>query len=442
MNYLALGGIAAIITACWGYIQTGWAYAASYVVETVEITKDGPAFPIVFDYCNKYFKKTQIGPKMFMTPWVQLNKYEHGIYALAEVAPSKASLYWDGWKPIWVSRGESVESSANNTPGKIEIRLIYFRWTFNAELLMQKMIDLHNDKYKFNVSQQQNRFYISTRMGLRKIPIGQSLVESGGVRTSSSSYIHSERDLNGARLIKYSVEDIGSKKSDDKLKPLQTVAMPTGGESFVNKAKHWLNSSKWFSERGLTWKLGAVFHGNPGTGKTKTVRAIAEELDIPVISFDFSTMDNREFNEYWEQLDTPCIALFEDFDSVYKGREPVNDKIEVTFDTILKAIDGVKKKDGVLTIVTTNHVESLDPALGGINANGVAIRPGRIDMAVEFGPLSIEGKHQMAERILADLPQLQDKAILDSDGFETGATFERRCIDLAQEYWLNSEVLA
>jgi len=44
---------------------------------------------------------------------------------------------------------------------------------------------------------------------------------------------------------------------------------------------------------------------------------------------------------------------------------------ELTFSGFLNALDGIRSKDGTITIMTTNHKEKLDPAL---------IRPGRCDV--------------------------------------------------------------
>jgi chaperone BCS1 len=53
---------------------------------------------------------------------------------------------------------------------------------------------------------------------------------------------------------------------------------------------------------------------------------------------------------------------------------------------ILNAMDGMQTPDGLKFIVTTNHIERLDPAI---------IRPGRIDEVIEIGPLSRESARRM-----------------------------------------------
>ncbi|KAL3453099.1 hypothetical protein BJX65DRAFT_302994 [Aspergillus insuetus] len=48
----------------------------------------------------------------------------------------------------------------------------------------------------------------------------------------------------------------------------------------------------------------------------------------------------------------------------------------VSLSDVLNVIDGVAACEGRILVMTTNHLEKLDPAL---------IRPGRVDMAIEFG---------------------------------------------------------
>ena len=53
---------------------------------------------------------------------------------------------------------------------------------------------------------------------------------------------------------------------------------------------------------------------------------------------------------------------------------------------VLNSMDGMQTPDGLKFIVTTNHLDRLDPAI---------VRPGRIDDVIEVGPLSLESARQM-----------------------------------------------
>lgn len=60
----------------------------------------------------------------------------------------------------------------------------------------------------------------------------------------------------------------------------------------------------------------------------------------------------------------------------------------ITLDDLLNIFDGTLEIPGRMLSITTNHIEIIDPAL---------IRPGRIDMVIEFHPCNIDIAHQMFE---------------------------------------------
>jgi len=58
-----------------------------------------------------------------------------------------------------------------------------------------------------------------------------------------------------------------------------------------------------------------------------------------------------------------------------KQNKPIEHSEELTLDTLLNLMDGILETPGRIIIMTTNHPETLDPAL---------IRPGRIDINIKF----------------------------------------------------------
>jgi hypothetical protein len=157
------------------------------------------------------------------------------------------------------------------------------------------------------------------------------------------------------------------------------------------------------------------------SGKTSISRGIAEALDLPVYCPDLATMDNEDFNDCWSSLteNSPCMVLIEDIDGVFHGRENMS-KSPLTFDCILNCLDGAKRPDGVLMILTTNHVDKLDPAL---------IRPGRVDRIVKFKPVGLEGKIKIAKRILGDDELARTMAMKHAD--DSPAEFQETCFRMA-----------
>ena len=83
----------------------------------------------------------------------------------------------------------------------------------------------------------------------------------------------------------------------------------------------------------------------------------------------------------------------------------------LTFDCLLNCLDGVERADGIFTIITTNDITKIDPALGQPRklpdgtTEFISTRPGRIDKAVELTYMEPADKKRMAGRILGEYPR-------------------------------------
>jgi SpoVK/Ycf46/Vps4 family AAA+-type ATPase len=231
----------------------------------------------------------------------------------------------------------------------------------------------------------------------------------------------------------------------------------------------WRRSRQWYYDRSIPWKRGWLLYGPPGTGKTALARAFAEDLNLPITVFNLAELSNRQLARSWAamQATVPAIALFEDIDNVFHGRENVARKSAavmplvmsapangdgrkagktkntepVTFDCLLNCLDGVERADGIFTIITTNDIAKIDPALGQPrtlpdgSVEFISTRPGRVDKAVELGYLESADKRRLADRILGDFPA-ERAAMLDfidryPDLPETPAQFQERCGQIA-----------
>ncbi len=136
----------------------------------------------------------------------------------------------------------------------------------------------------------------------------------------------------------------------------------------------------WYHSHGVPYRRSYLLHGAPGTGKTSTIHALAGELNLKLcfMSLSHDNFTDQTLVEALVKLPKPCILVFEDIDAIFNKRRNASASL-VTFSGFLNAIDGVISPEGTLLMMTTNHVDQLDPAL---------LRSGRVDRRFEFLPPS------------------------------------------------------
>lgn len=294
-------------------------------------------------------------------------------------------------------------------------------------------------------------FQLAEKGGIYEIDTPQGWIELGDLvkKTNKECFIlHTEtgRTLEASND-HYIETKLGWEKIEDIDVSNSSVFTNDGKEVVVAKEYIGIHDTFDFEVKSPEHKYysnGIVSHN---TGKTSLVRAIAYDLDLPIYSFDLSTMSNEELIEKWKLMKTytPCIALIEDIDAVFDGRKNRLGEYGggLTFDCFLNCIGGIENCNGVMLIVTTNNIEDIDEALGvprkdkDMNGTLISTRPGRIDRALELKKLTEECRVKIARRILKDYPKYINEVVEKGDG-DTGAQFQERCTQIALEkYWIN-----
>jgi hypothetical protein len=424
VGFLAVFGV---IAAAWGQVKSIFTQITRLFLIKYEFTSFfEQAIPFYLQNEKNGFKRRGAGLRKFCARYLRsISKNKHKMF-IFEIFNSEPTIFWQGIKPLIVSRSKPDKSS-----GESEILSVqFFRYTFNLEKLLKESLSQYEESvHGENCKADRKRFFIRSYMGtFGLLSHKDDADEPIGTKESTEG--------NGSEILLYdNYADIGYVNTTD---CFENLALSKEAEDLIEEIKRWRNSEKWYKERSIPWKLGVLFYGPPGNGKTASVRVLGKTLDLPILCYDLATMTNQDFTRQWRKGVTnssPAIALIEDIDAVFNGRTNIMPG-GLTFDCLLNCLDGVSSNDGILLIITTNNIDKLDPALGIPNGHKeISTRPGRIDKMVFMGNPDQAGRLKMAKRILSGWEELIPKTV-EEGANDSGAQFQERCCAIAlTNYW-------
>jgi hypothetical protein len=136
-------------------------------------------------------------------------------------------------------------------------------------------------------------------------------------------------------------------------------------------------------------KRGVLLFGPPGTGKTHTVRYLMSRLpETTVVVLTGNALGMiKQACEIARALE-PALVVVEDVDLIAQERSMGPHSNSLLFQ-MLNEMDGLDGDADVTFLLTTNRVDVLEPAL--------AMRPGRVDHAVEVPLPDTEGRRRLLE---------------------------------------------
>lgn len=421
-----LAGFAGI-TALWSHIRGLFNRVRALFI--TRVTLSGEVRTAVFDYLLTDGKIINWGDLNISSASTWVRPLERVAEVAFETSPAQPRLCWiDGRFLLFCA---PTSPSSPNYPDQLVV-ITGLRWQIKASELIDRAL-------KATITRQTtgNRYYVRRIGGCHSRTEGS---RTGGVLANSAPTDPSNMLRPSQKLLHWLPSEIGAPQPEE---PFSAMALCHQGMAAKADFERWLGLKSWYQKRGIPWRRGHLYYGPPGTGKTSLARALAQAADLPVFAFDLSSLDNEKFLDAWQDMQerTPCMALIEDIDGTFDGRINVasaNDHRDVlTFDCLLNAMGGIQTCDGVFIVLTTNHHEKLDEALGRPTENGKgSTRPGRIDATFVLGLPNEDQRCDILNRIIGQ-EHTTDADVQQTAGLTAAQVTEYAIQTALRQQWQN-----
>jgi SpoVK/Ycf46/Vps4 family AAA+-type ATPase len=196
-----------------------------------------------------------------------------------------------------------------------------------------------------------------------------------------------------------------------------TLAMdPAKKKEIMDDLDAFRKGKEYYARVGKAWKRGYLLYGPPGTGKSSMIAAMANYLNYDIYDVELTVVrQNHDLRKLLVEITDKSIIIIEDIDcsldltgerrrrrkerrsSSSSGGGSVSDDDDkpskVTLSGLLNFVDGLWSACGSerIVVLTTNHVDKLDPAL---------IRRGRMDKHIEMSYCCFEAFRTLAKNHL------------------------------------------
>lgn len=164
---------------------------------------------------------------------------------------------------------------------------------------------------------------------------------------------------------------------------------PTVKKTIDDAVALFLRSKEIYTSKNIPWKLSILLYGPPGTGKSTIIKYLSTVLNKSIISIEDIAGNTTPSNKI-ALIKHKGIVTCEDIDTLPFTKARVTTVIveevgadvrkEKSLSNFLNLIQGVLDINGSVFVLTTNDIESLDPAI---------TRDGRVDLKLEIGYLTI-----------------------------------------------------
>jgi chaperone BCS1 len=224
---------------------------------------------------------------------------------------------------------------------------------------------------------------------------------------------------------------------------VSVILQPGEKEHLLEDVTQFRESKQRYQQLGVPYHRGYLFYGPPGTGKTSLVSALAAHFGLSIYVINLADFNDHSLLSAVNQVPVKSVLLFEDIDcmrgsqardrrdseSGKNGTQTLSPKENastngVTLSGLLNVLDGFHAPNGVLFVMTTNHLDKLDAAL---------LRPGRIDYRLYLGKATDQQKVELYRRFFPDASEGEGREFVEaSRSAETMAEFQGLLLALQQ----------
>ena len=117
-----------------------------------------------------------------------------------------------------------------------------------------------------------------------------------------------------------------------------------------------------------------LFYGLPGTGKTMLVKALANELEVPLYLIKATSLIGEHVGDSSSKIhdlfkkaseNTPSIIFIDEIDAIalHRSFQSLRGDVSEIVNALLTEMDGISENESVITIGATNNPTSLDYAV-------------------------------------------------------------------------------
>jgi AAA family ATPase len=147
-----------------------------------------------------------------------------------------------------------------------------------------------------------------------------------------------------------------------------------------------------------------LFYGLPGTGKTMLVKALANELEVPLYLIKATSLIGEHVGDGSSKIhdlfkkaseNSPSIIFIDEIDAValHRSYQSLRGDVSETVNSLLTEMDGIIENKNVITIAATNNPTSLDYAVRS-----------RFEEEIEFKLPNDEERRMILENNLKTMP--------------------------------------